>query len=185
MGAVLLPVLLSVASSALSSVFAPQQPGPVVIKPGEVSPDLSQKAAADIAKTAQQKGEAFGSMMLNGILDKARKQGLQDKDLGAIKDQFNTWFGTNQGEINKTMDILAQHSQDQANYTNQVNENNFQTQLAATQAAMPQKGGFGGIAGSLLSGLGGGFGGGAATPTLTDSNLFSGGSTGASAGFFG
>jgi len=172
--AMLLPLAISALGSVVSSVFAPPAPKQTIIEPGAVSPALSQSAANQIAATTAQKGQEFGQSMLDGILANARKQGLSADDTSSIQKEFSSWLNTRAGQESTVMNTLAQQAQDQANYTNTINQQNFQTQLAAANAANPQGSGIlgaivPGLINGALGGLTGGMGGGA---PVVDNNSY-------------
>ncbi len=158
MGAALLPAIISpLIGAAVSSIVAPP-PKQTIIEPPTIQPSLSSSAAGQIAANTQALGQQFGNTMLNGILSRARAQGVDNKTLTGITNNFNTWFSQNQGAINSALQTKAQYSQNMANYQNTVQNNAFNTQLQALNANQPN--GMGAIFGKVASGLLGGMGGG-------------------------
>jgi hypothetical protein len=175
MGAALLPAIISpLIGAAVSSIVAPA-PKQTIIAPPQIQPSLSSSAASQIAANTQSLGQQFGNTMLNGIISRARAQGVDNKTLGAITNNFNTWFSQNQSSINSALATKANYSQNMANYQNAIQTNNFNTQLAAMNANQPSSmAGLGGIFGKAASSLLGGAGGGVPPATFTDTGTISG-----------
>jgi hypothetical protein len=171
MGAAILPALIApLIGSAVQSVFAPPAPQSVVVAPPQAQPNLSQSAASQIAANTSSQSQAFGQQIMNNILAQAKSQGLTNDQISAIQGKFNTWFNQSQGAINNSLNLAAQQSQAEANYVNQINQNNVNTQVQAQQAAQQgyNSGGFGRLLGGLATNaLGGAFGGSSPAPVYS------------------
>jgi len=153
-------------------VIMPTPPAPVVVAPQKVLPSLTQSQAASVAKTSADQQSQFADSELQGILQRAKEQGVNTASSAAASGEFKDWLAQDQSNRAQLLDLSAQVEQNKADYANQVNQQNFQTQIQAMtqypnvrpQVVYPQ--GYvdpgsnllnkaGGLVGSLLGGGGG------------------------------